>query len=107
MAKKASSVKSKIKNVYEKHKEQITAYFMDFLETGGRSLLEWLKEVAKIKEKIRKIVVSTGLVLAALVVVLIGIASYLSTLTPNWPPGLMQVLVGAIAIVLAMIYVKT
>lgn len=107
MAKKEESVKSKIKSVYEKHKEKILAYFIDFLETGGKTVLESLKQMAKVKEKLRKIVVSTGLVLAALVVVLIGIATYLSALTPNWPPGLMQIVVGAVAIVLALIYVKT
>jgi fatty acid desaturase len=105
MAKK-ESVKSKIKSVYEKHKEQITAYLMDFLETGGRNLLEWLKEVAKIKEKIKKVIISTGLVLAALVVILIGLATYLSTLVPNLPAGLMHVIVGVVAMILAWIYVK-
>jgi len=107
MPKKKESVKSKIQDVYEKHKEKILAYFMDFLETGGKSVLDWLKQLAQLKEKFRKIVVSTGLVLAALVVVLIGLANYLASLTPTWPPGLMQVVVGAVAIILAMIYVKT
>ncbi|MBW2978308.1 hypothetical protein KY331_05675 [Candidatus Woesearchaeota archaeon] len=105
--KKSSSIKAKIKSAYDKHKEQIVAYLMEFLETGGKTVLESLKQVTKVKDKIKKIVVSTGLVLAALVVVLIGIANYLSALTPNWPPGLMQVVVGAVAIVLALIYVKT
>ncbi len=107
MAKKKGSVKSKIKNVYEKHKEQLLTYFMDFLETGGRSLLDWLKQIAEIKEKIKKVIISTGLVLAGLVVILIGLANYLATLVPNWPAGLMQIVVGAVAIVLALIYVKT
>ena len=107
MANKKASVKSKIKNVYAKHKEQLLTYFMDFLETGGRSLLDWLKQIAEIKEKIRKVIVSTGLVIAGLIVLLIGLANYLATLAPNWPAGLMQMVVGAVAIILAMIYVKS
>ena len=106
MAKKKGSVQSKIKSVYDKHKEQILAYFMDFLETGGRSLLDWLKHVAEIKEKIRKIVLSTGLVIAGLFILILGLANYLATLVPNWPAGLMQIVVGAAAILLAVIYVK-
>jgi len=106
MAKK-ESVKSKIKGVYEKHKEQILEYFMDFLETGGKSLLDWLKQIAKVKEKFKKVVVSTGLVIAGLIIVLIGLANFLATLVPQWPAGLMQIIVGAVAIVLALIYVKT
>ena len=106
MAKKQQSVKSKIKSAYEKHKEQLLIYFMDFLESGGRNLLEWLKQIAVIKEKIRKVVVSTGLILGGLVVILIGLANYLSTLVPDWPAGLMQAVVGVVAVILALIYIK-
>lgn len=102
-----SSIKSKIKSVYEKHKEEILAYLMDFLESGGKSLLEWVKQASKIKEKIKKLIISTGLVLAGIIVVIIGIATYLATLVPTWPAGLMQVVVGVVAILLALIYIKT
>lgn len=104
MAKKKA--KSAVKELYEKNKEKIMAYLADFLEQGGKSLLEWVKRVSKIKERIRKVVVSTGFILAGLIVLLLGISDYLATLTPDLPAGVMHIIVGVVTIVLAMVYVK-
>jgi len=104
MAKKKT--KSAVKDLYEKNKEKIMTYLADFLEQGGKSLLEWVKRVSKIREKIRKVIVSTGFILAGLVVLLLGIADYLATLAPSLPAGVMHIIVGIVIIVLAIIYVK-
>lgn len=104
MAKKR--IKTDIKNAYEKNKEKVLQYLVDFLERGGGSLLDWIKQILKIKEKIKKVVVSMGLVFAGLVVLIIGLANYLATLAPNLPDGIMQVIIGAVVIGLAIIYVK-
>ena len=104
MAKK-SSIKDKIKKDYDNNKEKIFEYLMDFVEFGGKSIIDWLKKVANVKKKIRKVVVSSGVVLAALIVLIFGLASYLATFV-SWPDGLMHILVGFVSIVLAGIYVK-
>lgn len=104
MAKKKT--KSAVKGLYEKNKEKIMVYFADFLEQGGKSFLEWVRKVSRIKERIRKVVVSTGFILAGLVVLLVGIADYLATLAPNLPAGMMRIIVGIVVIALAIIYVK-
>ncbi len=104
MAKKKAGLA--VKELYEKNKEKIMAYLADFLEQGGKSLLEWVKKISRIRERIRKVVVSTGFILAGLVVLLLGIADYLATLAPNLPAGIMHIIVGIGVIVLAIIYAK-
>lgn len=99
-------IKTNIKKTYEKNKEKVLQYLADFLERGGSSFLEWIRQILKIKEKIRKVFVSVGLVFAGLVVLIIGLSNYLATLAPNLPAGVMHIIVGIGIIALAMVYVK-
>ena len=61
-------VKKKVNNIYEENKEKVIGILADFLQKGGNSVLDWVKQIFSVKKKIRKLITSTGFILAALVV---------------------------------------
>jgi hypothetical protein len=98
--------KRETKGLYERNKERIIEILVDFLQKGGNSILDWLKHILGIKNKIRKVVASFGFMLAGLFVFTLGVSDYLSTFAPGLPQGGMRMIVGAAIIIISFLYLK-
>lgn len=100
-AKKVTNTKVNIK------KEKVLDFILDIVENQSKNIIDFIKRMVKMKEKIRKIVFATGLGLAGLIVLVLGLANYIGTFFPNLQYGVMQIIVGAVAIVIAVLYKKS
>lgn len=103
---KKVSVKKPLKEMYEKNKEKIIDILVSFLESGATNVLNWVKGVSKIKEKIRKLISIMVLTLAGVVVLFIGLAELLNYYFPALQNGLAYIIVGVVMILVAWLYGK-
>ncbi len=94
------------KKKIEDKKEKVLDFIIGIVENQSKNIIDFVKKVTKVREKVRKVVVATGLTLAGLIVVLIGLSNYLAATFPNLQNGIMQMLVGLLAIIIAVIYKK-
>ncbi len=109
MAKKKASGKEKlasgIKKVVSEYKNKAMSKVVEFVEKEAVNIIGWFKDMMRIKQIIRKFVVSTLICLAALVVMFLGIANYIAELS-GVSAGLMQIIVGVALLIVAAIYKK-
>ena len=95
-----------VKKSLAEKKEKVLDFIVNLLENQSKNVIEFVKKVTRIREKVKKVVVAATLTAAGLIVVLIGIANYLSALFPTLQDGIMQIIVGLAAIITAVIYKK-
>lgn len=110
MAKKKASGKEKlasgVKKLVSEYKNKAISTIVDFVEKESGNIISWFKDMMKIKQAIRKFVVSTIICLAALVVMFLGIANYIAELS-GINEGLMQIIVGVVLLIVAAVYKKS
>ena len=70
-------------------------------------LIGWVKDIAGLKRKIKKIITSIIILTAGLAIFGVGISQYIASLYPNLANGLSYLLVGAVFILAALIYLKS
>lgn len=108
MAKKEVKEKLKkgIKKIYSESKGKVIALVGDLLEDQLTNLIEWIKDLTRIKTIIRKCFISTILGIAATTVLLLGIANTLVYYYPDIIAGFWQIIVGVVAIAGILFYMK-
>jgi hypothetical protein len=95
------SVYSKI---YEEHKQRMLEVVTKFLTDELGVIAEWLKDMTSMRKKLRKTLNYHAILTAGVVLVLIGIATYLECICPQIYCGLSFAIVGLAAIIIALIY---
>lgn len=71
------------------------------------NVINWIKNITNFKEKARKYAISGILSIAAITVVLLGIASCLAERVAALTIGMSQIIVGLVVIIIAAIYMKS
>ena len=105
MAKKKNdtfNLKSTINAVVEKSISKIMAVVAE----NSLHIIEWIKSLPNFKRKIKHVITAITLVLAGMIVLALGISDYLAAMFPNLANGLSHIIVGAVLIIVAMMYVK-
>jgi len=91
------------KSVNEK-KEKVLDFILSIAENQSKNIIDFVRRITRVRERMRKLVVATGLTLAGLIVVFIGLANYLSSIWPNLQDGIILMIVGLAAILIAVVY---
>lgn len=94
------------KKLVSQYKSKAIFMVVDFVEREAINLIGWFKDMIKIKQMIRKFVISAVLSIAAVIVIVLGIANYIAELA-SVSAGLMQIVVGVVLLIVAMIYKKS
>ena len=100
MAKKKSGFKDLLKEFGTKALEIVVS------SVDVALIAKWFQNIGGIKEKIKKGIISALLGIAGLVVLLMGIASFLASKFPVLGNGISELIVGVVIIIIATIYVK-
>ena len=108
MAKKNAGKKLKegFKKLYSEYKDKAAGMLSDFMKEQGANVIEMLKDMLKIRQIIRKYLISVVLGLAASVVLLIGIANVLAMYFTGIAAGWWQVIVALITLLGISMYMK-
>ena len=102
--KRKSLVPPEIKGLLTKYKDTIVMHLLSLLEAKGKNLLEALKNIGHIREKIKRFFISMELMFFGVFFILFGVAIYLQKLWPQLTDGLNYLLVGLVLVVVAWIY---
>ena len=92
--------------------------FNELMEKSLRSLIfvvaehsdhlaSWIKNISGFRRRIRRLLTAVILVSAGLSVVGIGIGLYIAELYPNLDNGVSHILVGAVLVLIALLYMKS
>ncbi len=100
MAKK-KTLKAGLKKIIDEYKDKVLLVMASFLEKEATQLVEWFKDITKIKRRVRMLVIITGLVFAGLFLVTLGIAKYVVYKIPALANGWGEILVGIIVVIVA------
>lgn len=107
MAKKAGkNIKKNFKKLFSEYKSKAMDILGEFLQEQAGSLVEMLKGLLKIKQMVKKMLISVISGLAAAVVLLLGISGVLAMYFTNISEAWWQVIVGAVVIAFVAIYNK-
>ena len=113
MAKKKKSSKKKftipkeVKGLLNKYKDTLIMHMLSLLEAKGKNILEALKNIGHIRQKIRKYFISLELMFFGVLFILFGIAMYLPKIWPNLVFGANYMLLGLVLLIIGWIYKKT
>ncbi|MFC1801009.1 hypothetical protein ACFLZB_00910 [Nanoarchaeota archaeon] len=99
--KKATAVKSGLKKLVEEYKDKVLLVMATFLEKEAMSVVEWVKDIAKIKKRVRTLVVLVGLIFAGLFLVAMGITKFVVFKFPVLENGWGEVVVGVLIVLVA------
>jgi len=108
MVKKVNQEKLKddIKNLYSEYMDRVIHLFIEFMEGHVGSIVEWLKNITRIKQIIRKYVISVIVGISALTVTLLGVSNILATYVSSIPLGWWQLMVGLVALLIISMYMR-
>lgn len=106
MAKKGDKISSGLKKLVDDYKDKLLLLAVSFFETKAKNVMEWLKDIGHLKKKLRAIVLCAALMVVGLFVVVLGIADYVSAVFPQLAPGVGNILVGVIIILVAYLIKK-
>ncbi len=90
--------------IYDAHKQKLLGVVTKFLTDELGVVVEWLKDMTNARRKIRKTLNYHAILTAGIVLVLIGIATYLESICPQMLYGIGFLIVGLAAIIVALIY---
>lgn len=95
-----------IKKLIDEYKDKILLALASFLEREALQLVEWVKDISKIKQKIRMLVVIVGLVFSGLFLVTLGISKYVVSRVPALANGWGEIVVGVVVVLVAYLIKK-
>ena len=78
MAKKKPSIKTGVKKLVDEYKDKVLLVLASFLEREAMQVVEWVKDITRIKKKVRMLVMLVGLIFAGMVLVTFGIAKFVT-----------------------------
>ena len=90
-------------------------FFKEFLEKSTDMLLtlikninmtEWIKNILHLKSKIKKYIIIQMLLITALTVLILGVASFIGSQIPELGNGVSEILIGLILAIAVLIYYK-
>lgn len=95
------SFKSSAYNAYKKKLLQIVA---EFLEEEFEIIVEGIKNIINLKKKVRALTFYLVFLIAGTAMIFFGIAKYIDCICPRLTCGASYMLVGLVAVVLALFY---
>jgi formate hydrogenlyase subunit 3/multisubunit Na+/H+ antiporter MnhD subunit len=99
--KKKASVKSGMKKLVEEYKDKVLLVLATFLEKEAMTVVEWVKDIAKIKKRVRTLVMVIGLIFAGLFLVALGISKFVVFKIPVLQNGWGEIVVGVVIVLVA------
>jgi hypothetical protein len=108
MAKKQAKEKLKknFKSLFSEYKSKAMSLLGEFLEEQGANIVQMLKDMLKIKQMIRKCIISAIAGLAATVVLLLGVSGVLAMYFKSIAAPWWQVIVALVTLVIISFYMK-
>jgi sterol desaturase/sphingolipid hydroxylase (fatty acid hydroxylase superfamily) len=108
MAKKNTGEKLKagFKKLYVEYKDKALVMLNNFFKEQGANIIEMLKDMLKIRQIIKKYIISAVLGIAAVVVLLMGLSNVLAMYFTKIAPGWWQIIVGLVILLGISVYMK-
>ncbi len=92
------------REAYGEYKKKLLGVASNFIEQEFEVIVQWIKDLMNVKGKVRAFTFYMTLLIAGSAVLLYGIGKYLDCLCPTLGCGLSFMLVGAAAIIFALLY---
>ena len=90
--------------IYDTYKHRFLDMITSFFEQEFGVVMEWVKDLLNMKNKLRKMTFYFIMLFAGTTIVLYGIAKYIDCLCTTLSCGASYVLVGLSAIIIALLY---
>jgi hypothetical protein len=103
-SKSKKKTKHAASDMYDAYKKKFLGIIASFFEQEFGVMAEWIKDILSIRSKLRKLTFYFILLFAGTTVILFGIARYLDCLCTSLTCGASYVLVGLVAIIIALLY---
>jgi|TARA_Y100000031_G_C8180015_1_gene365972 ABC-type transporter Mla subunit MlaD len=104
MAKKEAKVS--IKSLINQFMQRSLQSLVSVVAQNADHLVEWVRNLPSLKEKIKRLLTAIILLSAGLAVFGIGISMYIASLFPELEDGLSYILIGLLLIIVAIVYIK-
>ena len=98
----SNPVKAKLNKVWDRYSPIV----IDFLERESIHILSYMTKIVGLKKHLKKLIAGYALMYAGVLILLIGIATFLTSMVA-WPPGMMHMVVGLVVLIISAIVIKT
>ena len=99
-------LKQNFKKLFSEYKGKALELLEPFIEEQAANIIQMLKDMLKIKQMIKKCIISTIAALAATVILLLGISGVLAMYFKNIAEPWWQVIVALLTLLTISIYMK-
>tara|TARA_Y100000310_G_C20634286_1_gene790359 strand:+ start:104 stop:430 length:327 start_codon:yes stop_codon:yes gene_type:complete len=100
-----STGKKLAKKLYGTYKEKLWELMVRLIEEEIKNIGAWIQNITHLKEKIRKVIGSLIVITAGVVLVLFGLGELVASVF-RWQNSIGYIMVGFIAIIVAIVYNK-
>ena len=99
-------VPKQAKAIYNTYKDRLWDLIVNFIDEQAGNIGKWAGNITHFKQKVRRTIISLALLIGGVTVIILGLGDWLAP-TLGLSQAVSRVLIGFIAIVVAVIYSKS
>jgi hypothetical protein len=103
----AKKKKSELSVMINKYLQEFISYILSSLEVSTENLIKRFSDIVRLKERVRRNIISLSISIAAIIVIMLGLGEFIVSFFPFVRQGIAQIIVGTAFLLIAWLYKKS